>query len=561
MPTVSLSLDYLERLTQHTPEELERLAFEYGLEATIIVSELEVEVTAERPDLLSAEGLARVFNSYTGQAQYAFNTLGDSGLRIIVRSDVQILRPYIGGLVVEKITLDELSLESIIQFQDKVSQTFGRQRKKIAIGLYDLAKIEGNIEYTSENLDTLSFVPLRGTEVLTARQIMTQHPTGIMYADALPNSENVPVLRDAQGKVLSMPPIINSDEVGNITPSVRGLFVDVTGTSQKAVLEILNIIACNFLNIGAQVKTVTTEYLEECCVTPDLRPRKFPYSSGVLNRLLGSQFTDTEIRQHLSKMDLNEENKNVVLIPPYRTDILSEVDIAGDLLVSVGLNNLKPDLPNLRIRKGNSDPLKDITVEIGSTAQRMGLIEVKSFILTDPDQLSLFSSNYVQTGNAKSRTYSAARLSLQPGLLQILSQNITAPKPLNIYETGEVLSILNEESVQETIFIGFASLDTKASFTLAKSYIQTLLKSLKVPYTLSECDEERYIPGRAAYVLVDGCIAGHFGEIHPRILNYFSFPESVCSGELDCKIIHRERHSSSRSSEVHLKPTGKVFYQ
>ena len=538
MPIVSFALEYLKQLTDSTPEQLEKLAFDYGLEAEITGDELELEVTAERPDLLSAEGFTRAINTFTtSKARPVPNQLEDSGLVITVNKRVQNLRPYIGALVAEDIKLSLASLEALIQFQDKVCQTFGRQRKKIAIGVYDLSKIKGNIEYTAEDKNIISFVPLNGEKELTGQQILTQHPTGIKYTDALPDGKYVPVLCDDSGQILSMPPIINAHGVGNVTPEASRLFVDVTGTSERAVKEMLSIIAHNFLDINAQVKTVTIKYPEDCVVTPNLEAIKMTYSLDNLNRIIGVNVSEEELSKHLGKMDLCVKEQNTILIPSYRTDMIGEVDIAGDLLIAIGLDNLDPDLSTIQKQEGKSNPLKDFALKMGDLSQRMGLIEIKSLILIDPDQLSLFSDNYVQTGNAKSRTFSSARISLQPGLIEILSQNITAPKPVNIYEIGEVLYIKEDGNVYETLSWGFANLNSQASFTTAKSYMQTMLKGLGIDYQLTECNEKRYIPGRAAYVVVNGIKAGHFGEIHPEILSCFSFPEPICSGELDCKAL------------------------
>jgi phenylalanyl-tRNA synthetase beta chain len=159
-------------------------------------------------------------------------------------------------------------------------------------------------------------------------------------------------------------------------------------------------------------------------------------------------------------------------------------------------------------------------------------------VLSDPEVLEMFSGQAVLTENARSRTYSAVRTTLQTGLLEILSHNISAPKPLNLYEIGEILQ-LSDEGVYETMGWSFASLDSRASFATAKSYVQTLLKSLKIHYELVECGDRRYIPHRAASVMVNGQTVGHFGEIHPQILQRFSFPEPVCSGELDCGLLIR----------------------
>ncbi len=538
MPIVSFSLEYLKQLTDSTPEQLERLAFDYGLEAEITGDKLDLEVTAERPDLLAAEGFTRAINTFiAGEARTVPNQLEDSGLVITVNKKVQNIRPYIGALVAENVKLSSVCLEALIQFQDKVCQTFGRQRKKIAIGVYELSKIKGNIEYTAEDKEIISFIPLNGTEKLTGQQILTQHPTGIKYADALPDGKYVPVLCDDSGQILSMPPIINAHGVGNVTPEASRLFVDVTGTSERAVKEMLSIIAHNFLDIDAQVKTVTIKYPEDCIVTPNLEAIKMTYSLDNLNRIIGVNVSEEELSKHLGKMDLCIKESSTVLIPSYRTDMIGEVDIAGDLLIAIGLDNLEPNLSAIQKQEGQSNLVKDLTFKMGDLAQRMGLVEVKSLILIDPDQISLFADNYVQTGNAKSRTFSSARTSLQPGMIEILSQNITAPKPVNIYEIGEVLYIKEDGNVYETISWGFASLDSQASFTAAKSSIQTILKALGIDYKLIECDEKRYIPSRSAYVVVNGIKVGHFGEIHPKILSYFSFPEPICSGELDCKLL------------------------
>ena len=538
MPTVSFSLEYLQRLTPVTPQQLEQQAFNYGLEATLHSHTLEVEVTADRPDLLAAEGFARAVNIYNGSQRLLPAALEDSGRIVRVDSAVRSLRPFIGALIVEQVDLGQVGLDALIQFQEKVTQTFGRHRKKIAVGVYDLSAITGTIEYTIAHKDTLSFVPIHSNFALTAREILTQHPTGKLYAHTLPEGEFVPVLRDSTGQVLSMPPIINANGVGNVTPQAHSLFIDVTGTSAKAVTEVVNILAHNFLDCGAQVKTVTIESSDEQRITPDLQPRAIAFSARFLNEMVGTNIAKKDLHTYLSRMGLETTGTNVILVPTYRTDIFSQIDIAGDLMVAVGLDNLKADLGVIRFHTGTADPLKELSHTVGDWAQRMGLMEVKSFILTDPEMLELFSPNAVQTENAKSRSYSAARTTLQAGLLEILSHNISAPKPINLYEIGEVLQGSATGEVYETLCWSFASLDSRASFATAKSYMQTLLKALKISYELSDCYEPRYISHRAAIVQVEGRIIGHFGEINPHILQHFSFPEPVCSGELDCRWLH-----------------------
>jgi phenylalanyl-tRNA synthetase beta chain len=538
MPTITFSLEYLQRLTPVTPQQFEQQAFDYGLDATLHGDTLEVEVTAERPDLLAAEGFARALNIYNGGTRSLPAKLEDSGRVVRVDPQVRSLRPFIAALVVEQADLSQGGLEALIQFQDKVTQTFGRQRRKIAVGVYDLAAIAGTITYTIASKDQLSFIPLHCDQRMTAREILANHPSGKLYAHTLQDSEFVPVLQDINGQVLSMPPIINAEGIGNVSAEVKSLFIDVTGTSSRAVSEVVNILAHNFLDVGAQVKTVTIETAAGRLVTPDLQPRAIAFSARFLNEMVGTNIAKKDLDRYLSRMGLQATGTDTVLVPTYRTDILSQIDIAGDLLVAVGIDNLKADLGVIRFHTGAADPLKAFSYRVGDWAQRMGLMEVKSFVLSDPEVLEMFSGQAVLTENARSRTYSAVRTTLQTGLLEILSHNISAPKPLNLYEIGEILQ-LSDEGVYETMGWSFASLDSRASFATAKSYVQTLLKSLKIHYELVECGDRRYIPHRAASVMVNGQTVGHFGEIHPQILQRFSFPEPVCSGELDCGLLIR----------------------
>lgn len=552
MPTVTFSLEYLARLTQMPPEQLEQQAFTYGLDATLFEQELEVEVTAERPDLLSAEGFCRAINIYNGVSRSIPEQLEPSGRTIHVAPEVESLRPCIAALVVEGVDLSHGGLDALIQFQEKVTQTFGRQRKKIAIGVYDLDPITGDLYYTTVHKDELTFTPLKGDRPMTARQILRDHPSGVLYAATLPEQETVPALMDARGTVLSMPPIINAEGIGAVTHETRNLLVDVTGILQQTVLDTINILAHNFLDTGARVKTVAIATPTETFTTPNLDRKEVTFSAKFLNEIIGTSIPKQDLGLYLERMDLHPTGTDIVKVPTYRTDIFSQIDIAGDLLVAVGIEQLQADFSSLKFFTGEADSLRSFVFKVGDLAQRMGLMEVKSFVLTDPDLLNHFSSTYVQTANAKSRTYSTTRTTLQAGLLEILSRNINEPKPINIYEIGEVLNQSSDRSIHENFLWGFASLDARASFAIAKSYTQTLLHALGITYSLVECDAPYYIPGRAATVMIDQQVAGQFGEIHPEVLHAFSFPEPVCSGELDCGLLMRAHSQVSKFHDARI---------
>ena len=73
------------------------------------------------------------------------------------------------------------------------------------------------------------------------------------YVKIIENSELVPLIMDSTDKILSMPPIINSD-ASKIDLNTKNIFIDITATDLTKALFALNIICSNF-----------SIYSENCC--------------------------------------------------------------------------------------------------------------------------------------------------------------------------------------------------------------------------------------------------------------------------------------------------------
>ena len=215
-------------------------------------------------------------------------------------------------------------------------------------------------------------------------------------------------------------------------------------------------------------------------------------------------------------------------------------------MVALGLDQIQAEPLSVKFHLGQADDQRQFVLRVGDLSQRLGLMEVKGHVLTDPALVEGFSALYLQTSNAKSRIYSATRTTLQLGLIEVLSRNIQAPKPINLYETGEVIRLAATGQGEEFQAWGFASLDARASFSTAQAYVQTLLRALGIDYTLTPGDRPYYIPGRSAQVQVAGERVGEFGEVHPRLLNQFSFPEPIAMGEINLTQIYRLSPSTQR---------------
>jgi len=215
-----------------------------------------MEVFPNRPDMLNVEGFARALAGFLGMEKgFKEYATGDSGVMLFVDPSVDDVRPCVSSGIIRDIELDEYAVKSIMDMQEKLHLTHGRNRMKVAIGIHDLDRVTPPFTYKAVDPDSVSFVPLDMGEPLTLAQILARHPKGKDYAWCLEGKRKYPLFVDSKNQVLSFPPIING-ELTRLTERSRNLFLDLTGTSQHAVDAAASIIATALADRGGKIQTV-----------------------------------------------------------------------------------------------------------------------------------------------------------------------------------------------------------------------------------------------------------------------------------------------------------------
>src|SRR2546422_3821139 len=170
------------------------------------------------------------------------------------------VRPYIAACTAVGYKMTGEGLAQLVQTQEKLADIFGRKRRTISIGLYRLPQIVFPATYQLVKPEELRFTPLGVEEKMSPREILAVHPKGLEYGPILAGHDRLPLLMDEEGQVLSLPPIINSREIGEVRVGDRELFVEVTGTDLPMVLLTLNILAVNLADRGATIEAVQGGY-------------------------------------------------------------------------------------------------------------------------------------------------------------------------------------------------------------------------------------------------------------------------------------------------------------
>src|SRR2546423_11292396 len=268
---------------------------------------MRLDLLADRPDLFDVGGLARALRGTldieTGLPKYSTKP---SGLTVKVDktvSDKSSYRPFIACAVMTLPPVDETSLVAIMKLQENLHCGVGRDRKLSSIGVYAMSAISGDITYLTMDPDKNPFVPLgMPGKKMTGRQILESHPKGVAYAGLLANHKRYPELIDSKNQVLSMPPIINSDET-KVKQGTTRVFIDVTGISQAAVTKSLDTLVCSLVEIGGSVETVEiSERGRGKRITPDLKPRSKEIDLAEARRWLGLPLDPKSLADSLRRM-------------------------------------------------------------------------------------------------------------------------------------------------------------------------------------------------------------------------------------------------------------------
>lgn len=318
MPVVKLNNEYLSRLTRTDiktiRDNLPMMGSEVEREEE---DQTDVQYFPNRPDLYSAEGTARALRGYLGiEKGLVKYSVKPSGVQFTVDPALKEIRPYLASAVIRGLKMDNAMIESLMGLQESLHWAVGRGRKKVAIGVHDLDKVEGPFRYIAAPHDR-SFVPLDYTKEMTMTEILDEHPKGKAYAKIVRDFPLYPLIEDAMGRVCSFPPIING-ELTRVTEETQNILLDVTGIEPRAVAVAANILCAAFVEMGASVESVTIDGVE----TPSLAPSERVVSVKECEALTGISLTAELMASLLEKMRFDafvvDEDKVRVLIPCYR---------------------------------------------------------------------------------------------------------------------------------------------------------------------------------------------------------------------------------------------------
>ena len=511
---------------------------------------LKVEFFPKRPDHFSVEGIARTLKGFLNiESGLPYYNLSSSGTSITVDPELASIRPYTSCAIVEDIKLDDEKLIQLMEFQEDLHWVLGRDRKKVAIGIHNLDVLTPPFYYKAANPYEISFTPLDMGEEMNLEEILQNHKKGHKYAHLLNKYSKYPLIIDTEDNILSMPPIING-ELTKLNIRTKNVLVDVTGTDEKAVNHTLNIITTSFAETGAKIKTMDTIYTKRSITTPDFTPKEKIVNILNARKMLGVNLTIPGVVDMLRRVRLDAEELNeteiLVRIPPYRIDILHEVDIIENIAIGYDFRMIKAYLPDI-MTIASEDKDKVFENNLREIMIGLGFYEVMSLMLTSEEQhytnMKQPVDERVVVAQPISQDRTMIRKSLLNGLMEFLESNTHEELPQKIFEVGEAVYLDKSTETHTRGIRKLAALVTHSTsnFTEIKSITASFISNLGLRMEIKPLNHPSFIKGRCACLKGWNenkefpVIEGFFGEMHPEVITNFNLEYPVVAFEVTFK--------------------------
>ena len=273
-----------------------------------------------------------------------------------------------------------------------------------------------------------------------------------------------------------------------------------------------------------------------------------------------------------------------VVPPSWRADLRQRADLAEEVIRLEGYDNIPVKMARATSGRGLTDAQR-MRRSVGRALAGAGYVEVLSSPFAsaaDWDRLQLAPDDprrkATRISNPLSEDEPFLRTTLLPGLLRVLARNLgrgfgdlalqemglvfrpaPGPQPVApilrvdrgpaVAEIAEIEAALPHQPLRVAVVLtgdydtaGWWGPGRPAGWQDAIEAARTVLRVSRASFGIEADQHAPWHPGRCAALYVTGddggqVLAGHAGELHPRVLQAFKLPERVCAAELDLSVI------------------------
>ena len=282
-----------------------------------------------------------------------------------------------------------------------------------------------------------------------------------------------------------------------------------------------------------------------------------------INNLLGTKISKQEMIDILEKIDIKVEN-DFVIAPYFRMDLEFVADIAEEIARFYGYDKLDTTLIKAATTLGVRTKEQKIEKKIEDVLVNNGLSEIYTYGFVGEKDLEKSKirkeliENAITITNPLSDEYKLMRPTTIPSMMQILALNNNRKNQnVKLFDISRNYRNVNGEvekgevPLQENILtIGMYGDDV--DFYTLKGLIENVLEVSNVnSYDIQkETQNESYHPGRCANIKVGIDVIATIGEVHPEVLMNYDINKKCYLAEVNITKIVKYSKQNKKYHEV-----------
>ncbi len=298
--------------------------------------------------------------------------------------------------------------------------------------------------------------------------------------------------------------------------------------------------------------------------------RMITVSIKLINDILGVEIPTKDMVKILNSLGIETKlvgNSLTCNVPPFRTDIENDYDIAEEIIRLYGYDiydKINYNLfKNSKVTEGHHHPRLLLERKFRNSLVEHGFYENISYSLVSPtsvDKLMLndIRKNIIKIANPITEDISAMRTSLAHSLFTNIAYNLSVGnKEMRIFECGRVfltdtLPLTNLPC--EKNMIGLACKENGFDFYSLKAIVENLLSKTSIKYKLERSKEPFLHPGVSADIMDGDIKVGSFGKIHPKVAQNYDIPNDVYYAEIDDDYILKYANKKVEMKQISKYP-------
>ncbi len=524
---------------------------------------IEFEITPNRPDCLSMLGMARetaaTFDRKIKALDIKVNqSSGNAADHIKIRIDAPDLCKRYGAKIIKNVKIEE-------------SPTW-MQLRLMKAGMRPISNI----------VDITNYVMLEFGQPIHAFDLDTIHSGQIvvrrahegekmMTLDSVERTLNSEMLVIADGEKAVALAGIMGGELTEITADTKNILIEVA-TFEKANIRKTS----KDIGLRSEASSRYEKGVAVCHVDPvmervcqlaemlgvgeivqgevDVYPTPteeilIPARVSKINSLLGTTLSTEDMVKIFQSLEITvdqkSENDLICHVPPFRLDLVKEIDLVEEVARIYGYDRIETTIPRdassgvFTYKQKLETLAKDVL-----TAQ--GMNEVMTYSFVSPSQVDLLKipaqdaiRDQIKLLNPLGEEYSAMRTSLMGNMMEVVSRNYNRRVlELAAFEIGNVFipkALPVTELPSEIQKLVMTAYGNETDFFKMKGIIETLLHKLGiVTYKfVTESNHSTFHPGRCARIICEGTDLGIVGEIHPEVMESYDVEVRTYLAELN----------------------------